>query len=352
VDVLWKRLCDWLEQGEDVVLATIVDHDGSTPRTAGSRMIVRRDGRIAGTIGGGRLEAEVMADAPGLIAAGAGRLRSFDLGAGDVAEAVDMICGGRVTVLMEFIPSDRAHRRLFATIRDRSVHGPRVLLVASPEGEKDAVGGIRRCLVGEDGEVQGDALLTENQALEVWHRAGGSRVPLPLSIDDRTVFASPIHATGTVLLFGAGHVSREVSRLCTAVGFRTVVVDDRPEFANPSRFETAGEIRVVEDFAHAFTGLNADVDAYVVILTRGHRHDKTVLAQALRTQAVYIGMIGSRRKRDDVYAALLQEGFSGEDLQRVHCPIGIEIHAETPEEIAFSIVGELIAVRAKAHRSG
>jgi xanthine dehydrogenase accessory factor len=136
------------------------------------------------------------------------------------------------------------------------------------------------------------------------------------------------------------------------VGFRTVVVDDRPEFANPSRFETAGEIRVVEDFAHAFTGLNADVDAYVVILTRGHRHDKTVLAQALRTQAVYIGMIGSRRKRDDVYAALLQEGFSGEDLQRVHCPIGIAIHAETPEEIAVSIVGELIAVRAKAHRSG
>jgi xanthine dehydrogenase accessory factor len=125
-----------------------------------------------------------------------------------------------------------------------------------------------------------------------------------------------------------------------------VVLDDRPEFASSERFPRAEQIKVIPSFPQAFEGLEIDRDGYVVIVTRGHLHDKTVLEQALKTDAGYIGMIGSRRKRDLIYRELLTKGFSQAELGRVHAPIGLAIGAETPEEIAVSIVAELIQVRA------
>jgi xanthine dehydrogenase accessory factor len=127
--------------------------------------------------------------------------------------------------------------------------------------------------------------------------------------------------------------------------FRTVVLDDRTEFANIERFPAADEIKVPAALSEAFTDLDIDRDSYIVIVTRGHRHDRTVLEQALRREAVYIGMIGSKGKRDAVYKALLDEGFTRADLERVHSPIGLEIGGDTPEEIAVSIVAELIKER-------
>jgi xanthine dehydrogenase accessory factor len=134
--------------------------------------------------------------------------------------------------------------------------------------------------------------------------------------------------------------------MAAMVGFRISVCDDRQEFANRERFPEAHQIRILENFAQAFAGLAIGREDFVIILTRGHLHDKTVLAQALRTEAGYIGMIGSRKKRDAIYAALLKEGFDPADIDRVHSPIGLAIGAETPEEIAVSILAELIFVRA------
>lgn len=347
---LWEQLGDFLDAGEAVVVATIVDHSGSTPRTSGSRMVVRSGGRIAGTIGGGRLEAEVMKDAAAMLGAEGARVRSFRLDAGDVVDTMDMICGGRVTVLLESLPPGDPGRDVFDAVRDRSRKGPRSLLVTRLE-DGPGVRPVGRCLIDEEGESRGDAFLPPGRAREIWRRWDGRRSAAALEMDGAALYLFPVLGAETVFLFGAGHVSREVSRLCPPVGFRTVVVDDRPEFANVERFRGAGDIRVVNDFSAAFDGLAVDGDGYVAILTRGHRHDQTVLSQALRTRAGYIGMIGSRRKRDSVYDALVKEGFSLRDLDRVHCPIGIEIHAETPEEIAVSIVAELIAHRAAARRA-
>lgn len=147
-------------------------------------------------------------------------------------------------------------------------------------------------------------------------------------------------------MFGAGHVSRQVAKLAKMVEFRVVVLDDRETFANGERFPEADDIRVLAHFDQAFSGLAIDADSYLVILTRGHGHDQTVLAQALRTSAGYIGMIGSRAKRTAIYQALLKQGFSRADLDRVHSPIGVDIGAQTPEELGVSIVGELIYKRA------
>ena len=166
-----------------------------------------------------------------------------------------------------------------------------------------------------------------------------------MEAENQRFFIEPTFVPGTVFLFGAGHVSQQVAEVAALVKFRTVVLDDREEFANPQRFPKADQIIVLLSFEQAFAGLEIDSDSYVVIVTRGHLHDKTVLEQALRTKAGYIGMIGSRRKRDMLYQTLLSEGFTQEDIDRVHCPIGLNIGGETPEEIAVSIVAELIKAR-------
>jgi xanthine dehydrogenase accessory factor len=124
------------------------------------------------------------------------------------------------------------------------------------------------------------------------------------------------------------------------------VIDDRPEFASQERFPAADRIQVAASFEGVVQTLPIDEDSYLVIVTRGHSHDKCVLSQALRTKAAYIGMIGSTRKVTETFKALSQEGFSADELARVHAPIGISIGAETPEEIAISIAAELIQVRA------
>jgi xanthine dehydrogenase accessory factor len=134
--------------------------------------------------------------------------------------------------------------------------------------------------------------------------------------------------------------------MATEVGFRVIVADDREAFANRERFAEADDVVVIADFESALSMFAVDENTYVVIVTRGHRHDKSVLAQALRSKAGYIGMIGSARKRDTIYNVLRQEGICEADIARVHCPIGLAIGAETPEEIAVSIVAELIARRA------
>ena len=131
------------------------------------------------------------------------------------------------------------------------------------------------------------------------------------------------------------------------VGFRVWVLDDREAFANPERFPDAHRLSVLDGFERAFEDLEVTADSYVIIFTRGHLHDKTVLARALATDAGYIGMIGSRHKRNAIYDALREDGIAQTQIERAHCPIGLAIGAETPEEIAVSIVAEMISHRSK-----
>jgi xanthine dehydrogenase accessory factor len=156
----------------------------------------------------------------------------------------------------------------------------------------------------------------------------------------------PFMTQDTLYIFGAGHVGYQLAKMAHLMDFRTVVVDDRAEFANRERFEHASAVHVADRFETAFDLLSIDNNAYIVILTRGHLHDQTVLEQALKTDAAYIGMIGSRRKRDQIYANLEEKGILRKALDRIYSPIGLDISSETPAEIAVSIIGEIIQVRA------
>lgn len=151
----------------------------------------------------------------------------------------------------------------------------------------------------------------------------------------------------TAYIFGGGHVAYALEPVLRHVDFKTVIIDDREEYANAERYPHAEKTVVVENFDRAFDRIDVDESSYLIIVTRGHRGDLQVLRQALRKPCAYLGMIGSRRKNRLLYDTLLEEGFSEEQFARVHAPIGLSIGAETPEEIAVSIAAEIIQVRSQ-----
>jgi xanthine dehydrogenase accessory factor len=181
--------------------------------------------------------------------------------------------------------------------------------------------------------------------------AASGRAGVRLSAEGADVFVESLAVPPTVVLFGAGHVSSHIARYARSVHFRVAVCDDRPEYANRERFPDADEI-VVEDFPRAFDRLRIDAHSYLVIVTRGHQHDGIVLEQAVRTGARYIGMIGSKRKTLTLLERLRDQGVSKERIDRVYAPIGIAIGALTAEEIALSVVCELVKVRRLGDEAG
>ena len=158
------------------------------------------------------------------------------------------------------------------------------------------------------------------------------------------VFVEPILATPTTFIFGAGHISKFISKVAVLAGFKSVIVDNRPQYASPERFPEASTI-YSESFEEAFQAIRPNDFSYIVIVTRGHQEDQTVLRWAVRTRARYIGMIGSKVKKKALFKNLRNEGISPKALERVCSPMGLEINAILPEEIAISVVAQMIAVR-------
>ena len=338
------RLYELLGLGERLVLVTILRLRGSGPRRAGSKMLVLATGATTGTIGGGWLEAQAIGSAQEVLRTGRSQVLTLSLNQEAAAES-GMICGGTVDLLVEWLDgSDPAIIEFFGRVA-AMVESHRPIFPVTLVDQSTRTTKVSRGLVDEHGTLIAGGLPTLDD--QPWV-AGivGTIQPTLFQDGDHLVFVDPLNPPKTVWIFGAGHVAESLAPLCTLVDFRVVVLDDRAEFANSERFPTATQVRVVPAYAKALDDLPIGMDALVVIVTRGHLWDQVVLAQALRTEAGYIGMIGSRRKRDTIYRALMEEGFGAAELQQVHCPIGLAIGAETPQEIAVSIVAELIAVRA------
>jgi len=343
---LYFEMAKLLQKKESFAVATIFDKTGSAPRTAGAKMVVRGDGSIVGTIGGGRLEANAIRLAKESLTLKQTVMQSFDLTNKDVA-AMDMICGGKGEVLIDFIDvHDENNRMIYESalkILERKEKAWLITVLDNIPGASY----LRRqqCIVKPDktliGKIDCDPYILEKLL------AGPAKISIHAEvIDNQRFLVEPLRSAGTVYIFGAGHVSQRIAPLSENVGFRTVVLDDRADFANRERFPEPTEIRVIDSF-NKLPNLGIDEDSYLVIVTRGHLYDKIVLEQVLRSNARYIGMIGSRSKRDQVFNKLLSQGYKKEEIDRVYAPIGTNIGAETPEELAVSIVGELIKVRSE-----
>lgn len=343
---LFREMANLLQNKESFVVATIFDQTGSAPRTAGAKMAVRSGGAIISTIGGGRLEADAIRLAGEAFQSGQMLIQPFDLVGKDVAE-MDMICGGKGEILIDFIDAADDHNlQIYQAAAECMERREKAWLITAFHDASTVGRGRQQCLVKRDGSLIGR--FDGDPQFLAKLTAGPAKISIHAeALDKRRFLVEPIRHAGTAYIFGAGHVSQKIAPLSESVGFKTIVLDDRAEYANYARFPEASEVIVTPSFDHCLPKLTVDEDTYLVIVTRGHLHDKTVLAQALRTKAGYIGMIGSRTKRDKIYHALLNEGFSKQDISRVYSPIGIMIGAETPEELAVSIVGELIKVRAE-----
>lgn len=216
-----------------------------------------------------------------------------------------------------------------------------------------------KMLVKADGNTMGtigggniERLVTE-EALRVMRMGRAERLNFSLREGeecgmicggDVEVFIEPILQEPKLFIFGGGHIALALSKMAKLVGFRIVVIDDRPDYASPQRFPEA-EATMATDYAQAFSNIEIDNMSYIVIVTHGHEGDEVVLERALKTDAKYIGMIGSRRKNRVIFDHLLAKAIPQEIIDRVHAPIGLEIHASTSEEIAVSILAEIIKVR-------
>lgn len=352
-ETIIKNILNSLKEGRTSVLATLIKRSGSAPRDTGTRILVLDDGAFHGTIGGGLFEAQVLEKAGRVLMAGTPERFDFSLAGTDVADS-DMICGGEGSVFLEpVIPEDPRRALSFEGALHALEKGERGLLATALDPERWKGGGAPKLFLRNDGEVQGSLLGGREtpaaliDSLSRFQKLKQIRIEF---LEDEKgapfeVLLEPIVPEPFLFVFGGGHVAAQLVSLGARVGFKVVVVDDREEFTNAGRFPEAHEI-ILAPFEGVMERLSVNAASYLVIVTRGHTHDMGVLHQALETGAKYIGMIGSSQKIRMIYDRLQEDGVSEERLAQVHAPIGLDIGAETPEEIAVSIVAELILARA------
>jgi len=334
---LFKQLIQGMEEGQDSVLVTIVASYGSTPRGAGSRMLVKADGSTLGTIGGGAVEYRSAEIARAALKKKESLIQGFSLTKNQTAD-IGMICGGDVTVCFQYISSDdqdfRNLCREVLVCLDKNQDSWLILDITDVTCWKMG-------LYVSDGRQSGMEL-----SKELIHKLDSSRAR-QFEAAGRIFYTEPLVQAGLVYIFGGGHVAQELVPVLAHVGFRCVVVDDRPEFACRERFPQA-----VDTVAGSFERISEYVKVlpqdYVCVMTRGHQYDYLVQRQMLEAKPRYIGIMGSRKKIASVTERLLDDGFTLEEIRRCHMPIGTEIRAVTPAEIAISIAGELILERTKS----
>ncbi len=330
---MFKNIASLLHEGKDLVLVTVIASSGATPRGAGARMLVAESGRVCGTIGGGAVEYRSEQIAAQMLRDRRSGEHDFSLTRDDV-ENLGMICGGAVVVFFRYLPAGDPETLALADQTEALFRKGADLWLLSDIGAEGRLGIYSK----ETGVIGFDA--------PDWLPEELTRHPHRCRKDGRDIYLEQICFSGRVLVFGCGHVAQELVPVLSHVGFRCVAMDDRPEFARRELFPTAEDVLCI-DFTRIADSVTVTDEDYVCVMTRGHAFDAVVQAQILKTPACYIGVIGSAAKKAGVYKKLREEyGFEDSDFARITSPIGLSIKAETPAEIAISIAGQLIELRA------
>lgn len=331
---IFEKIMEEVNQGNDIVLVSVIESTGSTPRSEGALMIVKEDGIAFGTIGGGMLEHYGDVYGREILKSKRCEMKEFALHPGDRDE-LGMICGGNVTLYFLYIKgNDKDIINLCMMALNKKSEDKEVYMVTEL---KNGVDGILGIYTKDDGFIV-DGLEDINSELIGSHTK--------IKLNDKQYYAQKIFTSEKVYIFGGGHVAQKLVPVLSYVGFSCIVLEERPEFAKKELFPDASMVKLI-DFKDISDMKNIGANDYVVIMTRGHASDYEVEVQALKTPAKYIGVIGSRIKAAASKKNLEEDGFSKDDIQRIICPLGIMgIGAETPQEIAISIAGQMIAVRA------
>ena len=372
---IYPNVVPWLEQGQPLALATIIETTGSTPQIPGASALFSEQGLLLGTLGGGILEAEAQERALRCLKSGRSLIYELKL-RGDAVAGEEALCGGSATILIDGSPGDHldTFERLRTGIRDRRSG----LLVTQMEFRQGRDAAIRRFWLEEAKDPVGLAqrrFPLDPAEIRKARREGRPRLfPIKEGKTGKTkregkerrakkdrkdtfCFLEPLSPLPRLVIAGAGHIGRAVARLGQLLDFEVTVIDDRAEYANRRRLPEADTI-MVDDIGRAVAGFPVEPDTYIVIVTRGHLNDAEALRACIKSSAAYIGMVGSRRK-----IALMREEFmakrwaTAREFDRIHAPIGLPIGSKTVEEIAVSIAAELVQVRSgsageKAGRDG
>lgn len=336
-----------LRDGRPCVLATVVRTKGSTPQKAGAMLLVKDDGSGLGTLGGGCVEGDIWFAAREMLRDGSGpEFKDYYLNE-DIAARDGLVCGGTMYFYLEPLRSLDDFLPLGDEILEAYDGGEPVSLatVVNSPSRPELLGA--RLLLRADGTVSGTlgSETLDEPALEVAQRVAAIGNTESISTEDGTeIFVEGFTTPPTLVMVGGGHVGKATADLANILGYRVYIVDDRPEFSNDDRFPYA-EQTIVTPYEYWSDLLSINVNTFVVVATRGHRYDDMALESALKTRARYIGLLGSRRKTLMIYRRLLEQGATKERIREVYAPIGLNIGALTPEEIAVSIMSEVIMVR-------
>lgn len=319
-----QAIIDKIEQGQRVVLCTILASSGSSPRGAGARMAVFADGTTMGTVGGGKVEYLATQEALEVLNSGNTALRSFDLAPAQVA-SIGMVCGGKVTIYYQLLTKEELPVLLDM---DKALHTDENAWLHLQ---------IRDGKVVQFRVVNGNAAADDPE-----HYCAKAVLVKGEPID----YYEPLMRSGRVYIFGGGHVGQALVPVLAGVDFRVTVYDKRKELATKEFFPCAEEV-IYGDYEHIFDKITLKPSDYVVIMTPGHESDYALLEQVLRCETSYVGCIGSRHKIARTQEMLRQAGISEERIKSVHSPIGLPIGAQTPAEIAICIAAEMILHRSQ-----
>ena len=348
---IYEQVARLTAEGERVATAMVVRTRGSTPREVGAKMLVRRSG-IVGTVGGGCGEAEAWRAALNAIESGLPEMVVVDL-----TEDIDLrsrgVCGGVMEILVEpwadseeaaciAAALNRPGRSVVATlVESRHLPArPRPRMVVPATGEP--LGTLGWPDLDDRVAAESRVALAEGRCRMVTVELGPVDGRGPKGEAD--VFVEVFVPPPTLLICGAGHIALPLAAMGKLLGFQVVVLDDRASFANRERFPDADRV-IAAGFEETLREFPLTPDTYVVLVTRGHSYDVESLRAVIHAPVAYVGMIGSRRRVWAVYKLLHDEGVPMDAIRRVHAPIGLDLAAETPAEIAVSIAAELVKVR-------
>ena len=337
-----KKICS----SEDAAaLVTIIKVQGSTPRKAGAKMMVTGDGQTFGTIGGGCGEADVRREA--LMALDVVQPRRYVVNmTQDMAEEEGMVCGGVMDVLIDVLPAGQNREKEFMQqyLTALQSNGEPLLLTVLDTAKADLLL-CCKAFVTSDGEVTSSC--GGNQCVSQLHSWSEKYKDADHTalVDEGhfELFVEPTPKRVELIILGGGHIALPLHDIAKVLGYHITVIDDRPSFAHQQRFPYANQV-ICDDFLTAIKDLSLTMNSFIVIVTRGHRHDKNCLKAVIEKPVGYIGMIGSKRRVKALMAEMIAEGIAEDAVAKVHSPIGMDIGAQTPAEIAVSILAEVINV--------
>jgi xanthine dehydrogenase accessory factor len=351
---IYARLAELLADGETVAVATIIDVKGSVPREVGAKMLIHPFGQHVGTVGGGCGEADVIKAGLDVLQTGAPAIVHVDL-TEDVSMQALGVCGGVMDVFVERAAGAQIdnlrYNALLAAVHAREAVAL-ATVVSGPAAGRQAVIWLDKPPLGDLGlgELEprviadAQAVLRGRQHKLLRYDTGGSQSEIRNTQYAVSVFVEVQRRAPELLIVGAGHIAVPLAQVASLCDFAVTVLDDRPSFANVARFPTAQKV-LAAPLRETVAGLPMDADTFIVLVTRGHSHDVECLLEVLDRPVAYIGMIGSQRRVDAVFELLADEkGIDPAKFDRIYAPIGLDIAARTPAEIAICIMAEIVNV--------